>query len=422
MFQDRPYLQQRKSTWSIWWFVAIMAAGLTAWHLELLPTSWMSSQEVVINDHPMDDFLEDYPTDLTAATAEKVAPEFADSASVEDFPPIDQQPEPELSANSIADIPVQLNESYDTPQGFGLKKATHTAENKVPVQTLPYRQTEAPAMVQTLPFRGENTPVQYATPQNSTEAMPIITASATIPAETTILDARPIQQEPKKLNAPPALSAQAEQEVLRLRELSTLFWKQPEQRAEISHEIQMLSHKIYFSPEVHYLPAHRVEPNEHLETIARKYDMPWQYLAGLNRITPEKLRAGEEIKVIQGPFDAIVELSNFQLIVHAHGYVVATFPIGTGKDSSTPLGQFQVVNKQSNPTYYGPDEVIKADDPNNPLGEYWIDLGDSIGIHGTNEPDSIGQACSHGCIRMRDHDVAQVYNLLTTKSRVAIRK
>ncbi|HBN78669.1 MAG TPA: hypothetical protein DD473_23235, partial [Planctomycetaceae bacterium] len=97
-------------------------------------------------------------------------------------------------------------------------------------------------------------------------------------------------------------------------------------------------------------------------------------------------------------------------------------PIGTGKDSSTPLGQFQVVNKQPNPTYYGPEEVIKADDPNNPLGEYWIDLGDSIGIHGTNEPDSIGQACSHGCIRMRDSDISQVYNLLTTKSRVAIRK
>ncbi|TWT64177.1 L,D-transpeptidase family protein [Rubinisphaera italica] len=421
MFQDRPYLQKRKSSWSIWWFVAVMAAGLTAWHLELLPTSWMTSQEVVIDDHPMDDFLDDYPTDLTSAQAEMGAPAFDDSAA-EEFPLVDQQAEPQAPVNNITNIPVQLNEAYDSPQGFGLDQTVQITTANPPVQTLPYRKSEAPAMVQTLPFRGNQAPVQYASTQDSPEAMPIITASATISDNNSMLDARPNQQEPKRLVAPFALSALAEQDVIRLRELSTLFWKQPGRRAEISNEIQMLSHKIYFSPEIHYLPAHRVEPNQHLETIARQYDMTWEYLAGLNRITPEKLRAGAEIKVIQGPFDAIAELSNFQLIVHAHGYVVATFPIGTGKDSSTPLGQFQVVNKQPNPTYYGPEEVIKADDPNNPLGEYWIDLGDSIGIHGTNEPDSIGQACSHGCIRMRDSDISQVYNLLTTKSRVAIRK
>jgi len=114
-------------------------------------------------------------------------------------------------------------------------------------------------------------------------------------------------------------------------------------------------------------------------------------------------------------------LKDYRIKVHAHGYYISSFPIGTGKNEATPTGKFRVLNKEQNPTYYGSEKVISRDDPLNPLGEHWIALGKGYGIHGTINPASIGQSVSKGCIRMHNADVAQIYDLLTTKSVVTIR-
>jgi lipoprotein-anchoring transpeptidase ErfK/SrfK len=75
--------------------------------------------------------------------------------------------------------------------------------------------------------------------------------------------------------------------------------------------------------------------------------------------------------------------------------------------------------------------VIAAGDPRNPLGDFWIGLAGidghavgkvSYGIHGTIEPDSIGKEASMGCIRMRNEDVAIVFELLVeAKSKLIVR-
>ena len=99
------------------------------------------------------------------------------------------------------------------------------------------------------------------------------------------------------------------------------------------------------------------------------------------------------------------------------------YTVGIGKQGTSPQGRFVVKQKLVNPTYYGPDGlVIDGDDPANPLGEHWIDLGDSYGIHGTINPDSIGKAQSRGCIRMRNEDVMEVFSLLGEGSEVVIRR
>jgi lipoprotein-anchoring transpeptidase ErfK/SrfK len=206
------------------------------------------------------------------------------------------------------------------------------------------------------------------------------------------------------------------------RELSRLYWQQPESRGAIRERIEALAQRIYFSPQTHYMPAHEIQSGDRLQTIAQQYGVPWQYLAKLNRVEPERVRAGQRIKVIKGPFSAVIDLSDYEITVHAHGYFVTRYPVGIGQDGSTPLGAFTVENKLVDPTYYGPDGVIEHDDPSNPLGERWIDIGNSYGIHGTIEPDSIGQSLSRGCIRMHNDDVAAVYDLLTIGSEVTIRE
>lgn len=206
------------------------------------------------------------------------------------------------------------------------------------------------------------------------------------------------------------------------RELSQLYWKRRDLRETIRERIERTAHAIYSAPQPHYLKPYEVQPGDQLRLIARRYEVPWEYLAGLNRIDPRKIRPGQKLKVIKGPFGAVVDLGDFALTVHAHGYFVRRYPVGIGRDGASPIGKFRVQEKLVNPTYYGPDGVIAADNPDNPLGERWIGIGDSYGIHGTIEPDSIGRAESRGCIRMHAEHVAEVYDLLSVGSEVLIRR
>jgi lipoprotein-anchoring transpeptidase ErfK/SrfK len=170
------------------------------------------------------------------------------------------------------------------------------------------------------------------------------------------------------------------------------------------------------------MQAYEVQPGDMLQQIAPAFQLSWEYLSTLNGVTPERIRAGQKLKVIKGPFEAFVDLSDFRLTIHAHGYFVKEYAIGIGKDNSTPLGTFKVRDKLKNPVYYPPEGgIVDADDPANPLGERWIGLGEGYGIHGTIDPESIGKAESKGCLRLSASDIAEVYDFLTLGSEIAIR-
>ncbi|MCA9006099.1 MAG: L,D-transpeptidase family protein [Planctomycetaceae bacterium] len=203
--------------------------------------------------------------------------------------------------------------------------------------------------------------------------------------------------------------------------LSKIYWAQPELYPVIKSRIEETARMIYFSPQPHFMTPYEIQPGDQLRKVAKDYKINWEYLAKLNQIDPVKIRPGQKLKVIKGPFNAFVDLSDFTLTVHAHGYFVRRYSIGTGKDHSTPTGKFLVKDKLVDPVYYGPDGVIANDDPTNPLGERWIDIGDSYGIHGTIDPASIGKAESKGCVRMLNEHVAEVYDLLGIGSEVVIR-
>jgi hypothetical protein len=207
------------------------------------------------------------------------------------------------------------------------------------------------------------------------------------------------------------------------RELSTIYWSKPGWRSAIQQRIEKTANTIYFDPRLHFVEAYIIHPNDQFAQIAKRYNVPWQYLAKLNRIDdPKKLRPGKKLKVMQGPFSAIVEADSFLLTVHAYGYFVRAYPIGIGKDSTTPLGKLAVLSKVVKPQYTDPrGRVIDGEDPQNPLGPRWLDLGNSYGIHGTIDPGSIGKAESRGCIRMRNEDVLEVYDMLGVGSEVSIR-
>ncbi|WP_428937573.1 L,D-transpeptidase family protein [Fontivita pretiosa] len=188
--------------------------------------------------------------------------------------------------------------------------------------------------------------------------------------------------------------------------------------------------------------TYTVQSGDLLRKIADKYDVTWELLARLNGLSdPRKLRAGQTIKVIHGPFNAVVYKSRFMMDIYlgppmeSGCMYITSYPVGLGKDDSTPTGSWLVEpqKKLKNPTYYSPrgEGVIAADDPANPLGERWIGLSgidghavgkSSYGIHGTIDESSIGKMESMGCIRLKNADVEWLYDLLVEGKSVVVVK
>lgn len=105
-----------------------------------------------------------------------------------------------------------------------------------------------------------------------------------------------------------------------------------------------------------------------------------------------------------------VSTSKHQLKLFENGKLLKTYPIAVGKIlSATPIGTYTIVNKQEN--------------PGGPFGVLWMGLSKPhYGIHGTNNPSSIGKDVSQGCIRMYNHDVLDLSSKVSVGTKVLIRK
>lgn len=106
----------------------------------------------------------------------------------------------------------------------------------------------------------------------------------------------------------------------------------------------------------------------------------------------------------------VVSIPDRALAVVENGRVVLKFRVSVGApESPSPTGEFRVINRVTDPVYYHSGDVIPAG-PDNPVGPRWIGLNiKGYGIHGTNEPRLIGRDVSHGCIRLRNRDVKELF-------------
>jgi lipoprotein-anchoring transpeptidase ErfK/SrfK len=109
----------------------------------------------------------------------------------------------------------------------------------------------------------------------------------------------------------------------------------------------------------------------------------------------------------------LVSIPDRKLALLKDGKVVKVYRVAVGSSlSPSPSGEFAIVTRITNPTYYHPHVVIPASEES-PIGTRWVGLNrKGYGIHGTNEPRSIGRAASHGCIRMSNRDIAQFFDLV----------
>lgn len=122
----------------------------------------------------------------------------------------------------------------------------------------------------------------------------------------------------------------------------------------------------------------------------------------------------------------VIDLSDRRLYVYNRDRLETSFPVAIGRGGwETPVGNHAVMQMQENPAWQHPftNQVFPPGE-GNPLGARWIgfwtDGTNSIGLHGTPSEDSIGQAASHGCVRMFNQDVIALYERVTIGTPVAV--
>lgn len=176
------------------------------------------------------------------------------------------------------------------------------------------------------------------------------------------------------------------------------------------------------------------------EALAEKFHMNEVYLKRLNP-TADFQKAGTKIKVanigsaLQTRVASIkADMDGRRLYAYdKNGRIIAIYPASIGSPQNpSPKGSFKVRNKAGFPKYtlspsntFEPiddgKQVIVAPGPNNPVGIAWIGLSKkSYGIHGTPWPERVGEAGSHGCIRLTNWDAMELATLVRTGIKVII--
>ena len=206
------------------------------------------------------------------------------------------------------------------------------------------------------------------------------------------------------------------------------------QRALVKGKLADLAQKWLFSAKVYpsdtLCETYKVQSGDVLQNIGRRYKVPYQLLMDINNIRrAQDLQAGAVIKVVKGPFHTRVSRSKFTMDLYLQDKTyVKSYTVGLGlSERATPTGLWIVRDddkgKMERPEWTDPDTQRRylPNDPDYPLGPYWIGLkgieGEALGrsgfaIHGTNEPETIGTNASRGCIRLRNDHVTEVYKMM----------
>jgi len=129
-----------------------------------------------------------------------------------------------------------------------------------------------------------------------------------------------------------------------------------------------------------------------------------------------------------------VDVKTNMLGVFEGDKIIAAYPVSVGsKQTATPIGDWKVRGVAKLPTFRWDERMLKHGErsknfyllkpgPNNPVGVVWIALNKrGIGIHGTDEPDTIGRAASHGCVRLANWDIVRLAERVKPGTDVSVR-
>lgn len=181
---------------------------------------------------------------------------------------------------------------------------------------------------------------------------------------------------------------------------------------KLRDRIEKLNIKLLFSPTL--TPGsviYEVKDGDSLYAVARAYGTTRAMIKKSNHLEDDTIKVGMKLKVLDhATFMIHVDKSKNMMVVYMNRKVLKHYRVATGIGGATPVGEFKIINKIENPTWYKTGTVVEPGDPKNYLGTRWLGLdAPGYGIHGTTSPESIGHQTTSGCVRMLNREVEELF-------------
>jgi len=180
--------------------------------------------------------------------------------------------------------------------------------------------------------------------------------------------------------------------------------------------------KLLFSPAITAKSAlYEIKPGDTLAKIAREFKTTVDLIKKSNNLSDDRIVGGRKIKVWTAPFSMLVDKSQNILILKSDEEIIRTYIVSTGKNNSTPIGNFKIISKLVNPAWFKSGTVVPAGSPENILGTRWMGIDfPGYGLHGTTDPKSLGKQVTQGCVRLSNSDVEELYTIVPIGTEVVI--
>lgn len=166
-----------------------------------------------------------------------------------------------------------------------------------------------------------------------------------------------------------------------------------------------------------------VQSGDNLSKLALRFYTSIEALKRMNSLTGSApiLHPRQVISYIPGAWSITVSKQHFVLLLYRDNVLYRYYRVGIGRENRTPVGLFAISNRIKHPAWTPPGKNIPYGHPDNILGTHWMGLVpigstdmtlSGYGIHGTQEPNSIGTGASAGCIRMRNEEVEELFDFI----------
>lgn len=194
------------------------------------------------------------------------------------------------------------------------------------------------------------------------------------------------------------------------------------QAQEAQAQLGAVNVALLFSPVVTETDtAYVVQPGDTIGAIAARHHTTVEVLRRANTLKGDVIRPKQKLKIPGGTFTIVVDKSQNQLLLSQNNAFFKLYPVATGKDGSTPVGTFKIVNKITNPVWYRQGAMVPAESPENILGTRWLGWDKKgYGIHGSVDPGGIGKQVTAGCVRMHNQDVEELFAIVPTGTEVTV--
>ena len=197
-----------------------------------------------------------------------------------------------------------------------------------------------------------------------------------------------------------------------------------EESQRLEDLLGQLAGTVVYSQKDLLLPPHIVAPGDTLPSIAAPLQVPWQLLAKINGVSdPLQLVQGEHLKLVRGPFDAVISVSRRRMSVQVGGSYAGSFPVVLGRQIYDRVGQSVAVIGIRRPGGGAEPAGIAAQVAYAPsAGPKSIILGEGLAIEGVEDPSLVSDSASASSVIVSLRDLEDIADILGPGSQVLVRK